>query len=1016
MLIVALLAIAPAAHALDPRVPLAELAVETWDRKTGLPSDAVEALARTADGILWIGTDLGLVAFDGASFERFDRATTPELPSSAIEKLAAEGDRLWIGTPRGLASYRAGVFERADLAGIPSVDVRSILVGRSGGLSVSTRAGLYLRRDGRFELATGSSGVSCRDMVEQPPGTLVGACGHLVVFEAGKPPTDSAFKDGTQAITVAPDGALWLGLNNGGVVRLDGAKGEPIVSHDGPVMALFVDREGALWVGGAGPTIQRRAPDGHVEELTLPGGAVPAGGKAFSEAPDGSMMIATSNLGLIHLREGRFRTVDDRSGAPRDVLSLYEDHAGSVWIASSSDPALATFGAGPKRHVPLSAPALTHLETPDGSHYVGTPAGLVRLDGDQAVAVPLENDALVTALARTGDGALWVGSNTVGLRRRSGDVVTRLDRADGNRIPTTALLVSRDGKTLWVGTTRDVCRIDGVDVGPGQPPRCFGPEAGVAGLVVALYEDATGGLWVGTYEHGLIRLRDGRGVALSGEQGLFQDTEYAIFEDASARLWMSGPRGVVRASLAELDALADGRITQVTARLFGRADGLPTDETNGGNMSAFRAHSGRMWFATPGGAVWVDPDAPDAPTLSPSSTVTELRVGARKLPNDGGPVASDERELLVRYTAPTFDRASELRFRYRLDGVDEDWVDAGQRRIAMYTDVPPGSHVFHVAARAAGASAWGDEARFALDVEARFSETWPFKVLVVLVAAALLYLVYRLRVAGLVAREARLAKLVSQRTSELAQAKTELEDLNGHLAERVEETVAALRSSERMAAYGHTVAGVAHEVRQPLFAIGTAAYVLSNKLRGRDDLERDVKLLARETRRMNRVMDELLEFAKPRVLELAKTSVAALVHDTVQVFRDEHDADGKVPITVECQAGLPEVALDAERMSQVLVNLIANAKKHAAGMTRVEVRAFAEGPSVVLEVEDDGAGIPPADLPHIFDPFVTTGGTGLGLAIARRIVEEHHGAIAVRSSERGTAFRITLPLSEVAHG
>ncbi|MFO0748213.1 MAG: ATP-binding protein [Myxococcota bacterium] len=499
-------------------------------------------------------------------------------------------------------------------------------------------------------------------------------------------------------------------------------------------------------------------------------------------------------------------------------------------------------------------------------------------------------------------------------------------------------------------------------------------------------------------------------------QGLPWATVYALLPDSGGRLWMSGLTGLARVDGGALDAVADGRAPRLEPRVFGRGDGLPVDETNGGGNVAARGPDGRLWFATPRGTVFIDPAAVAEPPRSPASVLEEVRAGARRLARNGGEVAPDERTLLIRYTAPTFDRPDALRFRYRLDGVDADWVDAGSRRVAMYTGLDPGVRTFRVAALADGAADYGPEASIALELRPAFVETAVFKALLAALALALVALVHRWRTRQLVARQRLLGHLVDERTRELAHAQSELVALNADLEQRVDRAVTSLRAAERMAAYGHTVAGVAHEVRQPLFALGTTAFVLGDKLRDRPELAGELQLLDRETRRMNRVMEELLDFAKPRELLLGPTDLAGLVREAVDTFRAEHDPEARVPVTLALDEALGEVRLDAGRLQQVLVNLLHNAQKHAAGLTRVTVATLAAGPGrVAIEVGDDGRGIAPGDLERVFEPFFTTGGTGLGLAIARRIVVEHGGDMTVRSSAAGTTFRIELPLDGPAH-
>lgn len=902
---------------------------------------------------------------------------------------------------------------------MPADWITHLSVGVGGELWVGLKSGFYTRRDGHFEPRRerpggpplGDIGL---DRASLPDGTqLLVRAGELWTFRNGALGAEIPVRPQPQRVVTRRDGTAWIGFSRDGVDRrdLDGTVTERVVPREDNVGALFVDREGALWVGGGGPGAQRLAPSGKLDEVLMPNGDRPTGVKAFAQLADGTMLVATENLGLVVVRDRAFHVLDGRSGGATQVMSVFQDRDGAVWVDGNDASALVARRGDGVRRFNRDLPALTHLVARDGTHYVGTAHGLLRVVGDVLEPVPVGPPAIIAALAEMPAGVLWVGNYNEALIRWDGREAKEVRRPGGAALTTSAILPSRDGDTLWVGTDRGLCKITGVGRGGGEAPVCFGDADGVPeALVIGLHEDDAGSVWAATYERGLVRVRDGRGVALTPAQGLPSDTVYTVLEDDAGRFWMPGPTGIVRASRADMDAVADGRAARFATRMFGVADGLPVAETTGGVMGASRAPDGRLWFSTPAGAVVVDPKQPDPVVRSPLAVIRELRVGARELPPAGGAAAPDERTVVVRYTAPTLDEPGAVRFRYRLDDVDEDWVDAGTRRVAMYTGLPAGRHRFRVAALAPGAVEFGPEASFSVDLEAAFAETLPFRLLVIAAALALLYALYRARVALILRREAALGRLVDQRTRQLAEATGALEAMNATLAERVEDAVAKLRGAERMAAYGQMVAGVAHEVRQPLFALGTTAYVLGDKLRDRPELQGEVKLIERETRRMNRVVEELLEFAKPAELARHPTSPATLLHDAVAIFRAEHDPEEKLAVTVDVE-GAPEViVVDADRVQQVLVNLMSNAKRHAAGLTRVALAARAEGAErVVIEVADDGAGIDAGALPRLFEPFFTTGGTGLGLPIARRIAEAHGGGIAVTSGPGGTTFRVTLP-------
>jgi signal transduction histidine kinase len=272
---------------------------------------------------------------------------------------------------------------------------------------------------------------------------------------------------------------------------------------------------------------------------------------------------------------------------------------------------------------------------------------------------------------------------------------------------------------------------------------------------------------------------------------------------------------------------------------------------------------------------------------------------------------------------------------------------------------------------------------------------------------------YHQRVRRLRAREKELAALVSERTRDLQRAKQEVEEVNQNLEQRVQDGVKALAEAERMAAYGKMVAGVAHEVHNPLFALQVAAYEMKEMTDGRREVKSQLDVIERTTERLRSLMDDLLNFAKPKPLRLAPANVEDVLKEAVTTYQMEHGSS--FPKIEVATSALPQIIVDRSRMAQALVNLIENAAKHAKGLSVVTLSAEPgrEPPSqVCIRVADDGAGIDPKNLPHIFDPFFTAGkGTGLGLSIVQQIIKGHGGTITVESQlASGAVFTITLPV------
>jgi signal transduction histidine kinase len=381
--------------------------------------------------------------------------------------------------------------------------------------------------------------------------------------------------------------------------------------------------------------------------------------------------------------------------------------------------------------------------------------------------------------------------------------------------------------------------------------------------------------------------------------------------------------------------------------------------------------------------------------------------------------------LKFEYTALSLLVPERVRFKIQLEGFDKTWQDAGILRSSTYTNIPPGEYRFRVKA-CNNDGIWNETgASFAFRLKPHFYQTYWFYAMCLVGLIYVINGVQRFRFKQLRAREATLSLMVEERTRDLIVAQKQLQlsnlklmESNETLEQRVQAGIDALREAERMAAYGNMVAGVAHEVRQPLFALQAAAYVLADKLKETPAVQQQLKTLDREARRMAALMDDLLEFARPAAPHLEETAPTAVLQDAVESFQASPQNNG-IELKIDAAPDVPRVMMDRGRIQQVFTNLLINAQKHGGDTGRVTLSVdtvpLLPGEAKIkwirFEVTDNGKGIPAEHLDHVFEPFYTTGkGTGLGLAIVHRIVTDHNGLIKVDSAPgEGAKFTIFLP-------
>lgn len=1053
------------------------LPVQTYTTADGLPSDRVIDLLEDTHGFLWVATSDGLARFDGYTFTSYG----PEsgLPDTAIyDLLLTRGGELWVASGQGLyrfvpdAPVAGAGPERQPFQPVPlppsssGTAVVTIAEGPEGRLYCASSAALFeiepsegkwkmqplelrladgaeqlpritrVAIDGRgtiwlgtpnglYQRTAGGATNSVTAGVQLPSDDIIslllvgdrlllGTTGGLVqVSTTGAPQPRLVFggASGTGgtflfSLATAPSGRVWIGTGSGLVeVTPDVAhNATPHATYARPeglpdqhVTALAWDRDGGLWVGGESGGVSRIDFTGLVSYDERDGISHPRIGSIF-ETLEGELCVVSGDV--IHrfngmsfepIRPQRPPGFEDPGWGWNQIY--LQDHRGEWWL--------------PSRYGLLRYPALADLA--DLAHT--SPKAIY------TTAEGLHGNSIFR-LYEDRRHDIWIG--TINIRPQTLTRWRRVEREfqifgpeDGLPIASPTAFAEDRAGNLWIGfyTERRLARyrngaFELLEM-PASVPAC---------MVRDLHLDSQGRLWVATSRGGVIRIDD-PGAAHPSMQvydsstGLSTNATSALTEDGHGAIYIGTFRGLDR-----LDP-SSGRVTHLSTN-----DGLANSTVN----VAHRDHDGQLWFGTLLGLSELSPAVPE-PRPVPTVLLTGVMISG--LPQ---PVAElgqreiaelvlppDRNHIQIDYSAISLANAREIRYQYFLEGADRDWSAPTALRRVHYARLAPGRYQFHVRAVASGGSSGPDPAVAAfLILEPLWRRTW-FLVLSGLVLALGLLAADRYRTTSLRARERELAQRVAEQTADLRQAEERLLDANRTLEQRVEDGIGALREAERMAAYGRLVAGVAHEVRHPIFALQAASHVLTRRLEGREDLEVQLQTLELGTRRMGQLMDDLLEFARPQALQPAPVAPAKVLAEAADIYRAEH-GDSELRPTVEIPGDLPDAVLDQARIVQVLVNLMENAHKHAKGATRLRLRAEIEsGPegekeqSLLLLVSDDGAGIGAEHLPQLFDPFYTTGkGTGLGLAIVHRIVSDHGGTITVDSDHvHGTSFLIRLPLA-----
>ncbi len=966
-------ALSTSAFALNPSRALSQYTRTVWTQEHGLPQDTVRAIAQTKDGYLWLGTDEGLAQFDGYDFVVFNKENGA-LPSNSVGALwAAKDGSLWIGTLGGLTRYRNGkftTFTKKD--GLDDTSVNSITQDPSGAIWVV--AGVYLNRfqDGKFTNYSPRQGLPIQAL---------------------------------RTVYCGRDGSIYV-AGFGGVMRLEGSR---FVSVLGPVgdivIGLMQDRGGNLWVGGSFGLLTR-SPSGELRRYTVQDGLPDNYVRAVWEDRDGNLWAGTDggiarlengrfvssplgstherewvrciyedaegnlwlgmNSGLNRLRNDLFSMYGVAEGLPSDEpTTVYQDHRGRIWVGFH-DSGLVQFADGKPARVYTQKDGLPSneifsiRESRDGDLLIAARGGPSRLH-DGYFVNPVMNDPLNRRVAfdylQDRNGRLWVAS-PAGVIELAGRR-QRIAIPGGSQLNNDAVVMceTRDG-SLWAGTYGGgLWRLNNGAL------RLFTTADGLSSNQIrSLVEGADGTLWIGTFGGGLDALRNGQFVHITARDGLLSDNVSHIEDNGHGALWLSTTRGICRVRKQDIWDFVNGKIRKIEPVNYGVADGLRSAQCAPGyptSRGGTRSSDGRLWFPTSLGLAVLDPSDRPATVAAPVVHLLEFAVDGRPISiANNAKLAPGSGRMQFRYTGIYLSAPERVRYSYRLDGLDGEWVTSVQRRVTNYNSLPHGHYRFTV--RASVPNGPPGETSFAFDLLPHFYERAWFRYFCAALAAAAIWGVYNLRLRQI---RQRFALVLEER---------------GRLAREIHDTLA-----------------------QGFVGISSQLDAVALTLNGHVDLARKHLELARKMARHS------LTEARRSVMDLRASALEG--HDLPAALSEaayQWTAGSPVEIQVDVEGEnrpLPEET--EQHLLRIAQEAVTNAVKHAHA-SQVRIHLEMANRKLSLRVADNGQGF------EQDEAFSEVGGH-FGLLGMRERAERLGGELRLHSERgQGTEVAVTVPLSQ----
>jgi len=999
-----------------------------------LPSNRIIAIQPGAGNSFWINSEQGhLILYENGKFTSFDDNMFPHLSTGTVDNrifIKVDGEQTWIGTNSGLFIYKKKEMKPF----MPEVFINKFITAIHGGsdglIRVHEKEG-YLwtvsPKNGIIESMNtlGISGAS--HIAEDSQGNFWVARNEIAKINSDdyriiSMPSDFK-KDWDQkhpyflSIKEIPGGPVMVMTLNG-LMKIESDELVPVDFIDYQSYGSFPE-----FLGNSFTTCSDSSVWSIVENRIYRNGEFEfrsgANGKTIYCDREDNLWISTLRNGLFRYRKSILRNITFEHSL-NSFYGVYSDSYNILWGGgffsdlTQIDLNGNTIDVINRKNEGTTA---TFYESSDGTFWNGY--HYCKPENRSITGTCLEferiNELLgknVFSILEDSEKRMWFGSNE-GLYRWHDGVLETIPALHRDVYRLVRYLIETEDGSIWMATNGNgVLRFKDGDFD------VFTVDDGLSSNNIrALYADGLGYIWIATEDRGLNRLHPltGEVDVIRKSDGLFEDGLHKILVDNHNRMWISTNQGIFWVPLEQLHDFTDGKRPDVQSVSYNERDGMRNREANGGfQNTGFKSKDGLLYFTTQDGIVMIDPDHIELDYPIPEVIVEEVNssIDSSLTSSDGTSLENHQRSFSISYNAPFFSAPERLRFMYKLEGFDEEWIEAGSRREAIYTNIPSGQYQFMVSVYL-GNDQNSSSTSHAIAIAPFFYEMSWFPLLIFLAVGLFVAGGYRLRLRHLIKREAILGKLVERRTEDLKSEKLKTEQQ----AEQLK-----VLSNEK----NRFFANISHEFRTPLtLTIGPLSDLKTGKYGVLGPAaKQQIDLSLRNARRLLRLVGQLMDLARLENKKFELNLQTGNICRYLKTLSEPFEA-AAIQKQIRFQVIIPEepvfIKFDPGHFDKIVANLLSNAFKFTPENGEITLNIETHDGRAVISVADTGPGIEPQHLPRLFDRFYQIQkselqpGSGIGLSLAKELAELHGGQIDVESTVgKGSRFSVMVPLAVVA--